>query len=170
MSQTTRPENKNCYPQSLVVEPGEAKAYWQPLPSRGYVEVALSPHNTVYDDFCAGIQVLPPGCSVKEHGHARNHEVLFIYEGTGTCVIDEVEHKLSPGAVVLFSRDSVHRLHNTGSEDLKLFWVFMPPGLESWFETIGREKRDGDEMPPPFERPTDVQTVQDSLHFMKPKK
>lgn len=170
MTETRSTRPKRCYPQSLVVEPGSAKAYWQPLPSRGYVEVALSPYNTVYDDFSAGIQVLPPGCSVKEHGHERNHEVLFIYQGTGICVIDGVEHKLSPGTVVLFSRDSVHRLHNTGEEDLELFWVFIPPGLENWFEAIGREKKDGEKMPPPFERPTNVEAVQEGLHFLKPRK
>ena len=72
-----------------VIGPDESESLWQPLPSRGYVNVSLTPDNTPYDSFSSGTQLLPPGCHVREHGHQQNHELIFIYEGTGKCIIEE---------------------------------------------------------------------------------
>ena len=69
-----------------VVGPDEGESQWQPLPSRGYVTLKLTPETTPYDTFTSGIQVLPPGCHVREHGHRQNHELIFIHEGTGRVV------------------------------------------------------------------------------------
>jgi len=80
-------------PQSVVVGPDDGASLWQPLPSRGYVTVKLEPDTMPYDTFSSGIQVLPPGCSVREHGHKQNHELIFVYEGRGTCTIDGVTHE-----------------------------------------------------------------------------
>jgi len=156
-------------PGSVVVKPEERQSLWQPMPSRGYVDLIMTPDNMPYDTFSSGIQVLPPGCHVREHGHTQNHELVFIYEGEGVCIIDGVEHNLEPGTTVLFARNSVHLLKNTGHEDLKLFWVFFPPGLEDWFRAIGRPREPGEPMPAPFDRPDNVQEVMRALKFMPPK-
>lgn len=63
---------------AAVIGPEEGRSYWQPLPSRGHVTVKLAPEDMPYDGFSTGIQVLPPGCQVREHGHARNHELIFV--------------------------------------------------------------------------------------------
>jgi mannose-6-phosphate isomerase-like protein (cupin superfamily) len=131
--------------------------------------VALSPENTPYDGFSSGLQVLPPGCSVREHGHQRNHELLFIHEGTGTCTIEDTTYDLVPGSTVLFGRHARHFLVNTGSADMKIFWVFMPPGLEDWFAAIGRPRAAGEPMPEAFGRPDNVGDVQAKLRFVPPK-
>ena len=44
---------------------------------------------------------------------------------------------LEPGSAVLFCRQARHRIDNTGTVDMKLF-LFAPPGLEDWFNAIGR--------------------------------
>jgi len=152
-----------------VLGPDEGRSYWQPLPSRGYVEVILDPSNTPYDGFSSGIQVLPPGCSVREHGHQRNHELLFIYEGTGTCTIEDETYDLVPGTTVLFGRHARHLVVNDGDVDMKIFWVFLPPGLEDWFHAIGRPRAPGEPMPEAFARPDDVADVQARLRFVPPK-
>ena len=153
---------------SAVIRPDEAPSWWQPLPSRGHVSVALSPENTPYDGFSSGIQTLPPGCSVREHGHQRNHELLFIHAGTGTCTIENVTHDLVPGCIVLFGRHARHLVVNTGQVDMKIFWVFMPPGLEDWFAAIGQQRIPGEPMPPPFDRPDNVEATQARLRFVPP--
>ena len=51
-------------PSAVVIGPDEGMSLWQPLPSRGYVTVNLTPENTPYDTFSSGTQVLPPGCHV----------------------------------------------------------------------------------------------------------
>ena len=98
---------------SIVVGPDEGRSLWQPLPSRGYVTVNLSADNMAYDTFSSGIQILPPGCEVREHGHKQNHELVFIYEGSGFVEIDGIVTDLKPESTVLFARNCVHRLVNT---------------------------------------------------------
>ncbi len=153
----------------MISGPEDGESLWQPLPSRGYVTVKFTPSNTPYEDFCAGVQLLPPGCHIREHGHLQNHELVFVYEGRGTVTIDGVTTALEPGSAVLFSRHVVHRIDNTGDCDMKLFWVFMPPGLEDWFKAIGTPRRPGEPMPAAFPRPDDVGEVQRRLRFMPPR-
>lgn len=154
---------------SVVVGPEEGRSLWQPMPSRGYVTVNLTADNMAYDTFSSGIQVMPPGCEVREHGHKQNHELVFIYEGTGFVEIDGEVTALQPESTVLFARNCVHRIVNTGDTDMKLFWVFMPPGLEDWFYAIGRQRTPGEPMPEAFARPDNVQEFMDKMRFLPPR-
>ncbi|QMW23834.1 cupin domain-containing protein [Sandaracinobacteroides saxicola] len=152
-----------------VIQPGEGRGFWQPLPSRGFVEVLLDPTNSPYDGFSCGTQTLPPGCHVREHGHERNHELIHIISGSGRCQIEDAEHRVGPGSTILFGRHARHLLENDGTTDMTLFWVFMPPGLEDWFSAIGRPRLPGEAMPEPFARPDDVAEVQARMRFVAPK-
>lgn len=156
-------------PSAVISGPEDGQSLWQPLPSRGYVTVKFTPGNTPYDDFSAGIQVLPAGCHIREHGHRQNHELVFVYEGTGTVTIEGETTPLSPGSAVLFGRMARHRIDNTGTTDMKLFWVFAPPGLEDWFNAIGQVRKPGDPMPEPFGRPDNVAEVQERMKFVPPR-
>lgn len=152
-----------------VIGPDEGESIWQPEPSRGYVDVNLTPENTPYDGFSSGIQVLPPGCHVREHGHQKNHELIFIYEGTGRCEIEDATYDLEPGTAVLFGRHARHLVENTGQTDMKLFWVFFPPALEYWFRSIGRPRTPGEPMPDAFSRPDNVGDVMEYMKFVPPR-
>ena len=154
---------------SVVVGPEQGQSLWQPLPSRGYVDVNLTPDNMPYDTFSSGIQVLPPGCEVREHGHLQNHELVFVYQGEGRVEIDGEVSALKPGTTVLFARNCVHRIENTGAIDMKMFWVFFPPGLEDWFNAIGRPRTPGEPMPAAFARPDNVSEVMQRMRFMPPR-
>lgn len=154
---------------SKVVKPDEGRSYWQPLPSRGFVTVKLTPADMPYDHFSSGIQVLPRGCSVREHGHEQNHELIFVYEGTGRAEIEDDSYDLEPGTTLLFGRFARHIIENTGEVDMKLFWVFMPPGLEDWFDAIGLVRQPGEDMPEAFERPSDVADIQQRMRFVPPR-
>ncbi len=162
-------EQKFREPHAVISGPEEGVSLWQPLPSRGYVTVKFSPDNTPYDDFSSGIQLLPPGCHIREHGHERNHELVFVYEGKGTVTIEGETTPLEPGSAVLFGRYARHRIDNTGDIDMKLFWVFMPPGLEDWFNAIGKRRQAGDPMPDAFDRPDNVAEVQARMRFVPPR-
>jgi mannose-6-phosphate isomerase-like protein (cupin superfamily) len=153
---------------SVIVGPDEGQSLWQPMPSRGYVTVNLTPANMPYDTFSSGIQVMPPGGEVREHGHKQNHELVFIYEGTGYVEIDGERSELRPESTVLFARNCVHRIVNTGDGDMKMFWVFFPPGLEDWFNAIGKPRAPGEAMPNAFVRPGNVQDVMDKMRFLPP--
>ena len=152
-----------------VIGPDEGESLWQPLPSRGYVTMKLSPDSSHYDNFTTGIQVLPPGCDIREHGHQRNHELLFVYQGTGRAEIEDKEYDLEPGCTVFFGRYARHLIQNTGDIDMKFFWVFMPPGLEDWFRAIGRPRTPGEPMPDAFPRPDNVAEIMKHQRFVPPR-
>ncbi|MEM9530268.1 MAG: cupin domain-containing protein [Pseudomonadota bacterium] len=151
-----------------VVPPEKGESWWQPLPSRGHVTLKLTNENSPYDTFTSGIQVLPPGCYVREHGHRGNHELIFIHEGSGEVQIEGNTYPLEKGATVMFGRYARHIITNTGDVDMKMFWVFMPPGLEHWFRAIGRPREAGEDMPEAFDRPDDVAQVMEQLRFVPP--
>lgn len=153
---------------AIVVRPDEGEAHWQPLPSTGYIISKITPYNSPYDTFSAGIQVLEPGTHVRQHGHERAHEMLFIYRGTGYAELDGERHDLEEGTLVMIGRAVQHVVHNTGDTQMKLLWTISPPGLEDWFSAIGRPKITDGPMPEPFDRPENVQAIQDQQRFIRP--
>ncbi|MEO0608455.1 MAG: cupin domain-containing protein [Pseudomonadota bacterium] len=154
---------------SLVIGPNDGESWWQPLPSRGYVSTYITPENNPYHDFSSGIQVLPPGGEVREHGHTINHELVFIYQGEGVITIEGEDHPVSKGCSVLFADNETHIIRNTGDEDMHMFWVFMPPRLEEWFRAIGKPRQPGDTMPDAFPRPDGTAEAMEFQRFIKPK-
>lgn len=163
-------ENFHTTPWWAVIDPDDGESLWQPEPSQGFVTLKLTPENMPYDDFSCGIQSLPPGRHVREHGHRQNHELIFVFEGTGRAEIEGNEYALEKGTTILFGRYAQHVIENTGDTDLKLFWVFMPSGLEHWFRGIGRQRSPGDAMPDAFPRPDGVEAIMEALRFTPPPK
>lgn len=153
-----------------VIAPEEGRSYWQPDPSRGFVTVKLSPESAPYNHFSAGIQVLEAGAHVREHGHERADEMLFVYEGRGHAILDGERHELEPGAMMMLGRGRMHKIVNDGPGQMRIMWVIFPPGLEDWFAAIGRPREPGDAMPEPFERPDDVADIQKAMRFVNPPK
>lgn len=63
---------------------------------------------------------VPPGKeSFVPHAHRVEEEWLYILAGTGTAIIDGVEHAVGPGDFMGFPAPQVvHHLRNTGTTDL----------------------------------------------------
>lgn len=157
---------------AMVIGPEEGPSYWQPGPHFGYMTVKLGPHNLPpgqpHQPFSMGIQVMPPGCHVRAHGHAKNDEVFYILEGSGRCVIDGVTHPLEAGSTVLLGRYCEHTIHNDGTNDLKFVWFFTPPGLEQVVEKAGRPRTPGVPAPEHFERPADIAQILERAGYATP--
>jgi quercetin dioxygenase-like cupin family protein len=151
----------------VVLAPGEGESFWQPLPSVGYITSKLTPYNTPYDSFSMGIQVLEPGAHVRRHGHERQHEVLFCYEGEGWAEIGDQRHVMRPETTILIGRGVMHKIQNTGPGQMRMLWMIAPAGLEDWFRAIGRPRQPGEPMPAPFERPPDVAEIQARQRFIR---
>jgi mannose-6-phosphate isomerase-like protein (cupin superfamily) len=96
---------------AIVVQPDEGESWWQPVPANGYTEVRVSKRNDPrVTRFSHGIQVVAPGCYVRDHSHETNEEILFFYEGEGKVVIDgEEEHPVRSGTTVFVGP---HRRHS----------------------------------------------------------
>jgi len=69
-----------------------------------------------------------------------------------------------PGTACFLGYDVKHELINeSAQDDLVMLWVITPPGLETFFEAIGRPREAGAPAPAPFERPTDVIAIERRL-------
>jgi mannose-6-phosphate isomerase-like protein (cupin superfamily) len=153
---------------AIVLGPEDGESFWQPNPSTGYIISKITPYTSPFDTFSTGIQVLEPGAAVREHGHERSHELLFVYEGTGHALVDGERHALEPGSMMLMGRRVLHYVQNDGDTQMKILWVIFPPGLEDWFRAIGRPRQPGETEAPVFDRPDDVEDIQNRQRFVRP--
>ena len=151
----------------VVLGPDEGESLWQPLPSVGYITSKLTPYNTPYDNFAMGIQVLEPGAHIRRHGHERQHEVLFCYAGEGWAEVGDQRYAMKPETMILIGRGVLHKVQNTGAEQMRMLWFISPAGLEDWFRAIGRPRKPGEATPEPFERPADVAEIQARQRFVR---
>jgi mannose-6-phosphate isomerase-like protein (cupin superfamily) len=150
-----------------VMGPEDGDSYWQPVPHQGYMTIKVGPgvEGDVDPGFAFGIQVLPPGCHVREHGHSRNTEILFIYEGTGRAEMDGVSQRVGPGSTVVLGKFVGHTIVNDGETDMKFAWFFTPPGLDQVVRAMGVPRKAGDEPPKTFQRPPNVAEILESAGF-----
>lgn len=153
---------------AVFVGADEGDSYWQPPPANGYVTVKLSPWNCPSNHFACGIQVIAPGGSLREHAHSRNEEILFVYGGRGVAVVDGVEHPVEAGSVVYAGRWVRHALRNEGADEMRVFWVILPPGLETVLKGLGRPRVPGEPPPADLQRPTDAAQLLAQGNFAEP--
>jgi mannose-6-phosphate isomerase-like protein (cupin superfamily) len=157
---------------ALVVQPDEGESWWQPVPANGHAEVRISRRDDPrVEGFSHGIQVIAPGCYVRDHAHEANQEVLFFFEGEGKVVIDGgEEYPLRAGTSVYLGPYRRHTFINTGDKPLKMAWVLMPGGLEDFFQGVGRPREPGRPAPEPFARPENVLEIEKKTVFAPPPK
>lgn len=84
----------------------------------------ISAPKTPTQDLSAGIAVCPPATGhLCAHRHVQA-ELYHILHGVGQVTIDGTVYPVSPGSTVYIPPDAEHALVNTGSEDLRWFYVF----------------------------------------------
>jgi len=148
---------------AVVVQPGEGPSYWQPIPANGHADPALYPARTGFDGLSMGFQSVAPGGRIREHSHGEQVELQICFRGRGRVMVDGVEHRLVPGTACFLGYDVKHEIINEGPDDLVMLWIVSPPGLEKFFEAIGRSREAGAPAPAPFERPLDVVEIERRL-------
>ena len=148
---------------AVVVQPGEGPSYWQPVPANGHADPRLTPALTGFDTLSMGYQTIAPGSRVREHSHGDQIELQICFSGRGRVVVDGASHALAPGTACFLGYDVKHEIYNDSADDLVMLWVVSPPGLEHFFEAIGRPRHAGDTAPAPFERPQDVVTIERTM-------
>ena len=150
----------------VVCQPDRGESFWQPVPANGHAEVKVSRRDDPrVQGFSSGIQVIAPGSHIREHRHGREHELLFFFSGRGHVEVNGEPHPVEAGTTVFLGPRNAHRIVNGGADDLKMFWVLMPGGLEDFFEAIGRPRTPGEAPPAPFPRPDDVEAIERATVF-----
>lgn len=54
-------------------------------------------------------------------------QFLRIEQGTGVAILNGIEHCLADGSAIVVPVGTEHNLINTGSVDMKLYSLYMPP-------------------------------------------
>jgi quercetin dioxygenase-like cupin family protein len=152
-------------PLPAVLQPEEGVSFWRPQPTNGYVTVKTSPSYGGPDGVTMGIQAIPPGCFVAEHSHDRQVEILFCYQGSGHIEVDGETHPFVAGTTVVAKPWLKHKIVNSGTDELRMTWTMLPPGLETFFRKIGRPRMPGDAAPPPFDPPKAADDIQRETGF-----
>ena len=84
----------------------------------------------------------------------------------GQAEIDGKTYDVREETMMLIGRGLQHKVTNTGPEQMRLIWFISPPGLEDWFRALGRPRKAGDPLPPPFDRPTNIKEIQTQQRFI----
>ena len=148
---------------AVVVQPGTGPSFWQPVPANGHADPALCPAATHFDGLSMGYQTIAPGGRVREHSHGGQVELQICFKGRGRVMVDGVAHPLVPGTACFLGYDVKHEIINETDDELVMLWIVSPPGLEHFFEAIGRARRAGEAAPAPFDRPTDVVAIERAM-------
>ncbi|MCW0001498.1 cupin domain-containing protein [Pararhizobium sp. YC-54] len=155
--------------QVMVVQPGNAESYWQPVPANGYIDILFAPDKVAMEHPIGfGTQTVAPGGYVREHSHDKNEEVLFVFAGSGRAVVEGQSHVMQPGTAFFIGKNRRHTFINEGTEDLKFTWLLVPNGLEDFFRQIGRGRTEGQSAPEPFARPENVLEIERNTVFAAP--
>ena len=77
-----------------------------------------------------GVNETHPGGMVPEHKHEKEEEVMFFLSGKGVFVTEDEEIALEPGICIYNPPGKMHKIINTGDENLKFVWIYSPQ-LES---------------------------------------
>jgi quercetin dioxygenase-like cupin family protein len=148
---------------AVVVQPGGGPSYWQPVPANGHADPALHPAVTRFEGLSMGYQTIAPGGRIREHSHGDQVELQICFRGRGRVLVTGASPPLLPGTACFLGYDVRHEILNEGDEELVMLWIVSPPGLERFFEAIGRPRQPGEPAPPPFARPADVVAIERSL-------
>ena len=144
-----------------ILGPDDGDSYWQPVPANGFVRNLFSDKTVASENkFAVGTQTVAPGCFIREHTHDRNEEIIFVVSGRGFIKLDAEMHPLMPGSAVFLGKNRKHQFINPGLEPLTFMWIFLPGGLDSFFEQIGRPRNPGESAPAPFPRPHNVAEIE----------
>jgi quercetin dioxygenase-like cupin family protein len=148
---------------AVVMQPEDGPSFWQPVPANGHADPKLFPANTGFDTLAMGYQTIAAGSRVREHSHGDQVELQICFRGRGHVVVDGQRHPLVPGTACFLGYDVKHEIVNEGPDELVMLWVITPPGLEKFFETIGRPRHTNEPAPSPFARPKDVVAIERAL-------
>jgi mannose-6-phosphate isomerase-like protein (cupin superfamily) len=78
------------------------------------------------EEFMAGITIFEPGESSSYHVHPESEEINLVLSGSGVVVSEGEEAPFNSGDAMWVPKGVYHQHQNTGSEPLRLLWVYTP--------------------------------------------
>ena len=71
-------------------------------------------------------EILPPGKTVTPHQHEVLEEIYYIVSGSGVMTVGEEAREVSAGDAIYIPKNNIHKLTNTGEEDMRILLVCGP--------------------------------------------
>src|SRR6266571_2291908 len=82
--------------------------------------------------------VSPPGGGMSLHVHRHEDEFVRVLDGEFEYQLDQQIQKVTPGAMIIFSKDIPHAFRNVGTRPGRTLWTVMPgANFEKFFEELG---------------------------------
>ena len=78
------------------------------------------------EEFMAGITVFEPGEASSYHVHESSEEMNLVLSGSGVLVSEGEEAEFKEGDAMWVPKGVHHQHRNTGTEPLRLLWVYTP--------------------------------------------
>ncbi|MEP6692080.1 MAG: cupin domain-containing protein [Gemmatimonadaceae bacterium] len=116
--------------EGLVLQAGEGERRVRRNADKGPFILKVDRQNGASPDLVMGYEELAPGAEIQPHRHLVADEILFVHGGTGMATLNERETRVSAGATVYIPRNASISVRNTGSEPLKIVFIFSKPGFE----------------------------------------
>jgi mannose-6-phosphate isomerase-like protein (cupin superfamily) len=108
-------------------------------PATGQIIIKVDRNSTGSSRFLMALEVLEPGGYVPPHLHEEQEELVFVYSGRGTAVIDDGEVEMVPGTTIYLPPRVWHGITQViGNEPLCFTLMYCPPGMEGFFRELGK--------------------------------
>lgn len=105
--------------------------------------IKIDPVNGRSKRLLVGTEDIPPGKSIPVHKHSHCDEVLIVLQGKGTAILGEKRREVSAGAIIFIPEDEWVGLENTGSETIRIVFIFSELGFDQYLRATsvpeGRE-------------------------------
>ncbi|MBA3888567.1 MAG: cupin domain-containing protein [Acidobacteria bacterium] len=72
---------------------------------------------------CVDYMTIPAGTQFGRHIHDGSEELYVILKGRGVALLDDEEHSVGPGDLLMLRNKGCHGLRNDGQEDIELLCV-----------------------------------------------
>jgi mannose-6-phosphate isomerase-like protein (cupin superfamily) len=99
------------------------------------IKISRADHGIETTSFCT--EDVVPGRKMPIHKHLSNDEVVFIQSGIGKFTLDEKTIDVKTGTVVFVPRGVWHGLENSGTENIRMVFLYTPAGFEEYFVENG---------------------------------
>jgi quercetin dioxygenase-like cupin family protein len=120
----------------LAVAAGDGKYMANPITDLNFIATAEQTHGLmlVFET------IAPPGEGPPLHLHTREEEAIYVVSGDFRWKIGDTLSDAPAGSFAFLPRSVPHAWQNVGDQPGKLFIVFVPAGMEPFFERFGRMK------------------------------
>jgi mannose-6-phosphate isomerase-like protein (cupin superfamily) len=92
------------------------------------------------DEYSCGMAIIPAGHVHEPHAHDASEELIYVVSGTGVAKVGGNEFTVGSGQMIAIDKGEAHQFFNTGPDELRLLWIYSPPGPEIRFLDCNNER------------------------------